>query len=90
MESDGLWEEPHLHLHLHGGGRHTSDLTHRAKNAGSSFGEFASLAARRVPLDASKMSMKVKTMGLVETAEGRLDLTTNLEGCHCEGKEVSP
>jgi hypothetical protein len=28
------------------------------------------LAARRVPLDASKRSMKVKTMGLVETAEG--------------------
>jgi hypothetical protein len=48
------------------------------------------LAARRVPLDASKRSMKVKTMELAETAEGRLDLTTNLEGCHREGKEVSP
>jgi hypothetical protein len=48
------------------------------------------LAARRVPLDASKRSMKVKKMGLAETAEGRLDLTTNLEGCHREGKEVSP
>jgi hypothetical protein len=47
------------------------------------------LATRRVPLDASK-SMKVKTMGLAETAEGQLDLTINLEGCHCEGKEVSP
>jgi hypothetical protein len=48
------------------------------------------LAARQVPLDASKRSMKVKKMGLAETAEGRLDLTTNLEGCHCEVKEVSP
>ncbi len=47
------------------------------------------LAARRVPLDASK-SIKVKTMGLAETAEGRLNLTTNLEGCHREGKKVSP
>ena len=46
--------------------------------------------ADRVPLDASKRSMKVKTMELAETAEGRLDLTTNLEGCHREGKEVSP
>ena len=48
------------------------------------------LATHRIPLDASKRSMKVKTMELAETAEGRLDLTTNLEGCHREGKEVSP
>jgi hypothetical protein len=47
------------------------------------------LAAHQVPLDASK-SMNVKTKGLAETAEGRLNLTTNLEGCHREGKEVSP
>ena len=47
------------------------------------------LAAHQVPLDASK-SMKVRTMGPVETAEGRLDVTTNLEGCHREGKDVSP
>ena len=48
------------------------------------------LADRRVSLDASKRSMKVKKMVLAETAEGQLDLTTNLEGCHHEGKEVSP
>jgi hypothetical protein len=35
------------------------------------------LAAHQVPLDASK-SMNVKTKGLAETAEGRLNLTTNL------------
>ena len=47
------------------------------------------LAARRVPLDARK-NMKVRKMGPVETAEGQLDMTTNLEGCHREGKDVSP
>ena len=47
------------------------------------------LAAHQVPLDASK-SMKVRMMGPVETAEGQLGVTTNLEGCHREGKDVSP
>ncbi len=47
------------------------------------------LAARQVPFDAGE-SIEVKMMGLAETVEGRLDSTTNLEGCHREGKEVSP
>ena len=47
------------------------------------------LAACRTPHDASKR-IRVEKMGLVETAEVRLDLTTSLEGCHREGKKVSP
>ena len=47
------------------------------------------VAACRVPLDASKR-IRVEKMGLVETAEVRLDLTTSLEGCHREGEKVRP